>query len=289
MSIKIHNNSLLSLRKYFNDKLKGIYAEEELSSLFFLGLDYYLHISRLQFIQDSAATVSESDILKIRHLAKQLREEKPIQYILGECEFMGLKINVNENVLIPRPETEEMVDDIEKKVSDAEMILDLCTGSGCIALALKSNYKNAKVIAIDKSKEAIKVAELNSVKNGLEVGFIEDDILNPSTELAKFDIIVSNPPYVMEKEKEVMKKNVLEYEPEMALFVADDNPLLFYRSIISLSVEKLNANAWLFMEINEKFGKEILEMMNVAGISKNISLNKDLNGKDRWVSGQKGE
>jgi release factor glutamine methyltransferase len=289
MSIKINDNSLKSLRTYFNDKLQGIYAEEELSSLFFIGLDHYLKITRLQFLANPEATVSESDILRIRHLAKELRLEKPVQYILGECTFMDLSIKVNEHVLIPRPETEEIVDAIIKQGIHPKKIIDLCTGSGCIALALKKNFSGAEVTGIDISEKALIIAEENRLLNKLNVSFIQDDVLNLQKTLSKADLIVSNPPYVMDKEKKIMSKNVLEYEPELALFVRDEDPLVFYRTLISIAVEKLNEEGWLFMEINEKFGKEIIALMEGTKKFINLELMQDLNGKDRWVSGQKRE
>lgn len=289
MNIKIHDNSLKSLRLYFNDKLKGIYPEEELNNLFFIGLEHYLKIDKLHFLADMNSTVSESDILRMRSLAKELINEKPIQYIIKEVEFLNCRIKVNEHVLIPRSETEEIVDAIIKQNLKPKMILDLCTGSGCIAIALKSALKSAEVYAVDNSTEALVMARSNAILNQLDINFFEDDVLDLQKELPSFDLIVSNPPYVMEMEKVLMKKNVLEFEPSQALFVSDQDPLLFYRSIISIAVEKLNAGGWLFMEINEKFGEEITLMMKEAGISDNLLVNKDLNAKDRWVSGQKGK
>jgi len=289
MSIKIHDNSLLSLKKYFREKLSDLYEEEEIASLFYIGLDSYMGISRLIYIADPKATVSESDILRMRYLAKELLKGRPIQYIIGHCEFMELPLKVNESVLIPRPETEEIVDDIYKKVPEAKTIVDLCTGSGCIALALKNNYENAKVVGIDLSEDALEIAKYNATQNKLEVEFIHADILSSAIDIPECDLLVSNPPYVMEQEKKAMHKNVVEHEPHSALFVKDKDPLIFYEAIIRLAVEKLIANGWLFMEINEKFGKEILDMLRQAGLTKNISLSKDLNGKDRWISVQKEE
>ncbi len=287
MSIKIHDNSLKSLRAYFNDKLRGIYAEEELSSLFFIGLDHYLKISRIQYLSHPEATVSESEILRIRHLAKELRLEKPIQYILGECTFMDLSIKVNEHVLIPRPETEEIVDSIIKQNINPKTIIDFCTGSGCIALALKKNFTNAEVTGIDISEKALLIAAENAVINKLNVNFVQDDVLYLKKTLSNVDLIVSNPPYVRDMEKEMMSKNVLEYEPGLALFVRDEDPLVFYRTLISIAVEKLNEHGWIFMEINEKFGKEIIALMKGTKKFINLELMQDLNNKDRWVSGQK--
>lgn len=286
MSIKIHDNTLQSLRNYFIDKLDGLYSNDELSSLFFIGLEHYLTISRLDYMSKPEALLSESDILRMRSLAIELRKERPIQYILGETSFMDLKIKVNENVLIPRPETEEIVDAIIKQSIGRNRILDLCSGSGCIALALKNYYANAEVIGIELSDEAISIAKENAILNKLDVSFIKDDVLQIRTTIPKVDLIVSNPPYVMEMEKKEMSNNVLKYEPGMALYVEDRDPLIFYRAIISLAVEKLSEGGWLFMEINEKFGKEIMRMMEEAGIKNKLKINQDLNGKDRWVAGQ---
>jgi release factor glutamine methyltransferase len=286
MNIKIHDNSLLSVRNYFNEKLQDIYPEGELNSLFFIGLDYYLNVRRLDFFANPYALVSESDILRIRTLAKELKKEKPIQYILGETTFMDLRMKVNENVLIPRPETEEMVDDIIKKNQDFKSIIDLCSGSGCIALALKNGFPKAKVVGVELSDKAIEIAKENAALNKLADSFIKGDVLHLKTDISNIDLIVSNPPYVRRIEKLEMKKNVLDYEPHLALFVEDEDPLLFYRAIISLAVEKLNSGGALYMEINEKFGEEVMRLMKHAGIEQNLRMNKDLNGKDRWLSGQ---
>lgn len=287
MSIKINDNSLFSLKQYFFEKLVGIYDEREISSFFFLGLTHYLKRSRLDYLQDPKATVSESDILRMRHLAKELRTERPIQHVFGETEFMGLPIYVNEHVLIPRPETEEIVADIFNKVKKASNIVDLCTGSGCIALALKDHFTKAQVMGVDFSQDALKTAQKNASRNDLDVQFIYGDVLADELEIPNCDLLIANPPYVMEKEKAEMAKNVLDHEPHLALFVSDEDPLVFYRAIIKKAVEKLEVNGWIFMEINEKFGVEISNLMRNAGLSKNLTLNLDLNGKDRWISAQK--
>jgi release factor glutamine methyltransferase len=200
---------------------------------------------------------------------------------------MGLKIKVNEHVLIPRPETEEMVSDIFSKVVNPKFIIDFCTGSGGIALALKNHFKNAAVTGIDVDVEALKIAEANSKFNQLLVGFKKDDVLNPGLSYPVADLIVANPPYVTDSEKSLMQANVLDYEPAIALFVPDSDPLKFYKSIIGLNVDNLKPNGWFFLEINEKFGEEVLSLMREAGLVKNLALNHDLNGKPRWVCGQK--
>lgn len=287
MSIKIADNTLRSLRNYFRSKLESTFDKKEIDAFFYRGLSYYLNIERVTFIADPEKQISESDILKFRHLAKELLNNKPLQYIFGETDFLGLKIKVNEHVLIPRPETEEMVSDIISKVEDPKKIIDLCTGSGCIALALKNQFNNSEVIGVELSESALKIAKQNAVDNNLLVEFINDDVTDPDLKCPNADLIVANPPYVTESEKNLMQANVLDYEPAMALFVPDNDPLLFYKAIIQQAVDNLNNEGWLFLEINEVFGNDILALMADAGISNNLNLNIDLNGKPRWVCGQK--
>ena len=287
MSIKIADNTLRSLRNYFRSKLESTFDKKEIDAFFYRGLSYYLNIERVTFIADPEKQISESDILKFRNLAKELLNNKPLQYIFGETDFLGLKIKVNEHVLIPRPETEEMVSDIISKVEDPKKIIDLCTGSGCIALALKNQFNNSEVIGVELSESALKIAKQNAVDNNLLVEFINNDVTDPDLKCPNADLIVSNPPYVTESEKNLMQANVLDYEPAMALFVPDNDPLLFYKAIIQQAVDNLNNEGWLFLEINEVFGNDILALMADAGISNNLNLNIDLNGKPRWVCGQK--
>jgi len=287
MQIKIKDNTLKSLRDYFRTKLKSTFSKEESNAFFFMGLTHYLNIERVVFYAEPNKQISESEILKFRYLARELLKNKPIQYILGETEFMGLKIRVNQHVLIPRPETEEMVSDINSKVENPEVIIDFCTGSGGIALALKNHFKNATVTGVDLNVEALKIAEANAKFNQLLVGFKKDNVLKPELSYPLADLIVANPPYVTEVEKSQMQANVLDYEPALALFVPDNDPLKFYKAIIRLNVDNLKPKGWFFLEINEKFGEEVLSLMRESGIVKNLALNHDLNGKPRWVCGQK--
>lgn len=286
MSIKITDNTLKSLRDYFRSKLISAYDKKEIDAFFYRGLLHYLNIERVSFVASPERNISESDILKFRYLAKELLKYRPIQHIFGVSDFMDLKIRVNEHVLIPRPETEEMVSDIISKVKDPGTIVDLCTGSGCIALALKNHFSNAQIIGVELSKSALKLAEQNAIDNNLMIEFINDDVVDPDLKFPKSDVIVANPPYVTVAEKGLMQANVLDYEPEMALFVLDENPLIFYKAIIQLAVDNLNEGGWLFLEINEKFGDDILALMTDAGLSDNLNLNIDLNGKPRWVCGK---
>jgi release factor glutamine methyltransferase len=225
---------------------------------------------------------------------EDLKKEIPIQYILGETEFFGLPFKVNSNVLIPRPETEELVDwiiDTQKTNlnSDKLHILDIGTGSGCIAISLAKKLDHAKVYALDVSHEALDVAKRNATLNNVSIEFINANILNSETwntefQNLKFDIIVSNPPYVRALEKEQMKPNVVNYEPHIALFVENEDPLIFYRAIIEYAVDNLTVNGHLFFEINEYLGNQMLQLLNSFNF-KAIELKQDIFKKDRMIKG----
>lgn len=235
-------------------------------------------------------TFSESDFAVWDLLLAQLKKEVPIQYLLGKTNFYGLDFEVNENVLIPRPETEELVEWIvneNSKVDKAKTIkiLDIGTGSGCIAISLAKNIPNAQVYAMDVSKKAIETAKRNAVNNKTDVTFILQDVLNAEELKCNFDIIVSNPPYVRNLEKEEIKKNVLDYEPHLALFVEDNDALVFYRKIAALAQNNLLENGQLYFEINQYLGcemKDLLEKMNFE----NIELRKDIYDNDRMIFGK---
>ena len=223
-----------------------------------------------------------------------LKVEKPIQYILGSAHFYGMEFMVNEHTLIPRPETEELVSWILKDVSKSDNlnILDIGTGTGCIPIAIAKNLPNARVYALDVSAEALKIAKRNAESNNVKVTFSEVDILKCSDlsiifpEVSRFDVIVSNPPYVRNLEKKEMNTNVLAYEPETALFVADDNALLFYEIIAALASSNLKEGGKLYFEINQYLGKEMLELMEKYKFSNN-QLKKDLFGNNRMMKGEK--
>ncbi len=229
--------------------------------------------------------LSESEMLTFHFAVKDLLNNKPIQYIIGETEFCDLKFKVNENVLIPRPETSELVMNIVKrqKTKDKRQlsILDIGTGSGCIAISLAKRIPNSKVYAIDISEKALEVAKENAINNNVDVTFIHDDILSLKNKIeTKFDIIVSNPPYVRELEKADMRNNVLEWEPHNALFVSDDDPLIFYRSILEFAKTNLNQDGEIWFEINEYLGKEMTDLCKEYGFSK-VDIFKDFRGKER--------
>ena len=267
-----------NILSYFREELSAVADEREITSWYYISIEYLLVYNRSDCIINSNQVLNKSQLSKIKQIVAELKSHKPIQYILGKTEFYGLKIKVNEHTLIPRPETEQLVDWILKENFVAA--LDIGTGSGCIPIAL-AKHTDAKVLAIDVSEDALLIAEENAKNNEVEIDFIHQDILQTNS-LQKVDLIVSNPPYVLESEKEKMQENVLDYEPELALFVEDKNPLIFYKKIASLAINFLNENGKLFFEINAKFGKETIEMLADIGFV-NIELKKDMNDKDRMI------
>lgn len=267
-----------NILSYFREELSAVADEREITSWYYISMQYLLVYNRSDCIINSNQVLNKSQLSKIKQIVAELKTHKPIQYILGKTEFYGLKIKVNEHTLIPRPETEQLVDWILKENFVAA--LDIGTGSGCIPIAL-AKHTDAKVLAIDVCEDALLIAEENAKNNEVEIDFIHQDILQTNS-LQKVDLIVSNPPYVLESEKEKMQENVLDYEPEIALFVEDKNPLIFYKKIATLAINFLNENGKLFFEINAKFGKETIEMLADIGFV-NIELKKDMNDKDRMI------
>jgi release factor glutamine methyltransferase len=288
---------LKTYRTTFLLELSTIYDAQEIESFFYLILECFHNKKRIDLALDPIMDMDAMQLLRWESVLSELKKEKPIQYILGETEFYGLPFLVNENTLIPRPETEELVEWIIKSTkyeiqSTKLRILDIGTGSGCIAISLAKNFPNAEVSAIDVSEKALATAKKNAEINKVEVDFINVDILkiNDLVELptsnfqlpTQFDIIVSNPPYVRNLEKAEIKSNVLEYEPHLALFVEDTDALLFYRKIAQLAQQNLSENGKLFFEINQYLGKETVELLEDLGF-KNIELKKDIYGNDRMI------
>lgn len=287
---------LKALKSYFLNSLKGYYPNEEIESFFFIATEFYLDYKRIDVNLNANEAVKAESYNQFQDLIEQLKTYKPIQYVLGETEFFGLPFKVSESVLIPRPETEELVDWIIKSHSELVeefakkpmTILDIGTGSGCIAISLAKNVPNAKVYALDVSKEALTIAQQNVEQNNADVTFVNANVLELKDELddLKFDIIVSNPPYVRELEKELMHDNVLKYEPHLALFVDDDNALVFYKAITELSKVLLKENGLLFFEINEYLGAQMKTLLAEYQFQ-NIELRQDINQKDRMTKAQK--
>ena len=267
---------------YFIKQLNGVVQEREIISLAYISIDYLLGYNRSDCIIHANMDITSDVSDRLKQIIADLKTNKPIQHIIGETEFYGLKFKVNEHTLIPRPETEELVQWIlEHEFTSA---LDIGTGSGCIPIALKKN-KDAEITAIDVSESALWVAKENAKINEVEINFLLQDILKTTT-LPKIDVIISNPPYVLNREKELMLANVLDNEPHLALFVPNNNPLLFYKKIADLAFKSLSKNGLLFFEINEQFGKEAVAMLCSMGFV-DIKLKKDINDKHRMIKATK--
>ena len=276
---------LLELSDYFKQSLIDLYDEDEAQSIFFITIDSLLNYNRSAFLVNKQRLITDAEFAAFENVISSLKSGKPIQYILGEAYFYGLKFKVNQAVLIPRPETEELVEWILDEIANSLEIniLDIGTGSGCIAIALKRNQPLANVYALDIAIDTIATAKENALLNNAEIFFITDDILNSTTSFdKKIDIIISNPPYIKEDEKQAMHQNVLANEPHRALFVTNENPLIFYNAIAEFAMENLADHGLLFFEINEYLGKETVSLLQHKGFN-NIELRKDMQGKDRMV------
>lgn len=282
---------LKEIQILFHDELDALFGKEEVDNFFFILIESYYGIKRIQLAMDRDLGLEDNEA--ILSALKLLKQEKPIQYILGYTEFYGLPFKVNKHVLIPRPETEELISWIIENVDVAERlkILDIGTGSGCIAVSLAKNLPKSEVVALDVSDYAIKVAEDNALSNNVDIAFMKADILNVSNisnELInkQFDIIVSNPPYVREQEKEHMKPNVVDNEPHLALFVKDNNPLQFYEAIVNFAKSNLTSNGLLYFEINEYLGDKMISLLQRNDFQE-IELKQDIFKKDRMIKGIK--
>lgn len=275
---------LKDYKLYFIQQLKELYPKTEVDTFFFLLIDEYLGLQRIDLtLQPNFELLTEKQLL-FDKAVQRLKAEEPIQYILKKTEFFGLPFKVNQNTLIPRPETEELVAWVldEVKTSALTTILDIGTGSGCIPISIKKEASNLHVSAIDVSEKALNVAKQNAVLNNVDISFIHQDILKTSRLTNRFDVIISNPPYVRNLEKAEIKNNVLQNEPHLALFVEDNNPLLFYKKIADLAKQSLSENGLLFFEINQYLGAETVAMLKNKGFT-NVELRKDMFGNDRMI------
>jgi len=276
-------------RTRFIQELSPIYDAGEAESFFYLILEEENQLKRIDLALNPDFTFSNEEIQLWNSIMGSLKKEIPVQYLLGKTSFYGLDFEVNPAVLIPRPETEELVEWIINLNSKIEKlkdlkILDIGTGSGCIGVSLAKNIPNAQVFAIDVSEKALATAKKNAEINDVKVIFIEKNILETDDLEQQFDIIVSNPPYVRELEKQEIKKNVLDNEPHLALFVEDNDALVFYRKIAELAQKNLLPNGQLFFEINQYLGKEMMELLEKMDF-KNIELRKDIYGNERMIKG----
>ena len=283
--MKVPSNLVKDIRNYYCEQLCSIYDRDEANAMILILLEHYFDIDRVKMALEPQLRLSESEMLTFHFAVKDLLKNKPIQYIIGETEFCDFKFKVNENVLIPRPETSELVHFIvngqQSTANSQRSILDIGTGSGCIAISLAKLLPQNKVFALDISEKALEVAKENAINNEADITFIHDDILSLKNKIdTKFDIIVSNPPYVRELEKAEMRDNVLNWEPHNALFVSDNDPLIFYRKILEFAKTHLNENGEVWFEINEYLGKEMTELCNEMGFSQ-VEVFNDFRGKER--------
>lgn len=279
---------LSQLKNEFENALKDEYPPTEIFSFFYTLTEEYLHLRRVDVALDPHCELSESDHTRFLHALERLQTHEPIQYITGSTEFFGRKFLVNKNVLIPRPETEELVEWIllDHKSKKANIkILDIGTGSGCIPISLKKEIKNSEVHSFDISSEALLLAQRNAKLNNAEIAFRKADILETETLHDHFDIIVSNPPYVRELEKKDMHRNVLNHEPKLALFVKDENALIFYKKIAELAVKSLNEYGVLYFEINQYLAEETKSLVEELGFK--AQLKKDIFGNYRMLKATK--
>lgn len=275
--------------QYIKDSLSGIYLADELEVITYQLMSEVTGLTRTAILINKNTKISETHAQLIKRFVNELKNFKPLQYVVGKTEFFGLPFKVNEYTLIPRPETEELVewiiDDYNAKVFPVT-ILDIGTGSGCIPVSLRKHLALARVDGCDISPDALKVAAENAQINQLDVNFFEIDILSSPVMEQKWDVIVSNPPYIPMSDMSEMYANVLQYEPHVALFVADENPLIFYRAIAIFALKHLQHEGSLYFEIHYKYGAEVLEMLRNSGFV-NVQLRKDLSGNDRMVKAQK--
>jgi release factor glutamine methyltransferase len=287
----VSSNKLSAIKRYFQEKLATDFSISEIKFMFNVAAEERLKIKNAFLVLEDIS-LSESDLLYFRSIAKRLLAGEPFQQIVGFTEFYGLKIAVTKDVLTPRPETEELVylvaKDLEQQNKYEPKVLDICSGSGCIALGLKKDFPKGTIQGIEKSKNAIQVAKQNSLELNLPVDFVEKDILTDSwSDLPNdIDIVISNPPYITEREKVLMTATVLEFEPHLALFVTNENPLVFYQKIAEESWSKLKRGGKIYFEINEYFGKETKLQLETLGYQ-DVQLIIDLQGKQRMLVGTK--
>ena len=270
-------NKLVNIIPKFLSEINN-FSSREVTSFAYLSIEKILGYSKSDCIIHSNQELNNDNIISFENIINDLKQNIPIQYILGEAHFYDLKFKVNSSTLIPRGETEELVQYI--LIHDFTSVLDIGTGSGCIAISIAKN-SNSKITAIDNSIEALEIAKSNAILNSVKINFVLSDVFNFS-DTKKYDLIVSNPPYVLESEKKLMDKNVLDYEPHNALFVSDNDPLAYYKEIAKIATNNLNKNGLLFFEINENYSKQIIELLSNLNFV-DIELKKDINGRDRII------
>ena len=284
-NLRFRSNRVRDILALYHEELDGMYGTGEVSAFGEMLFEAFLGWDRVRLLTSREQTVDQSDLLRFHWALEDLKCHRPIQHIIGHVDFCGCRIAVSPDVLIPRPETEEMVEWI---VGSGQWvvgsILDLCTGSGCIAIALKKAFPQTEVTAVDVSPAALEMARQNAENNGAEVRFVQADILQTHYPLptTHYPLIVSNPPYVLDSERAQMQPNVLDYDPALALFVPDDDPLRFYKAIAAIAKEHLSTDGLLVVEINEALADETAALFRDRGFIPTI--HDDFRGKHRWIA-----
>jgi len=283
-NIRFRSNRVRDILALYHEELDGMYGSGEVSAFGEMLFEAFLGWDRVRLLTSREQTIDQSDLLRFHWALEDLKRHRPIQHIIGHTDFCGCRIAVSPDVLIPRPETEEMVEWI---VGSGQWvvgsILDLCTGSGCIAIALKIAFPQAEVTAVDVSSKALEMARQNAESNGAEVRFVEGDVLDGVNGFnGSYGLIVCNPPYVLDSERAQMQPNVLDYDPALALFVPDDDPLCFYKAIAAIAKEHLAKDGLLVVEINEALADETAALFRDRGFIPTI--HDDFRGRHRWIT-----
>ena len=288
----VQRNNVKSIRDYFHNKLNEQFSKTEIKLIVRECVCRRLGLSFNDYLLSDENLLSESDLLYLRSVVRRLLAGEPFQYILGSSLFYGLDLFIASGALIPRPETEELVEWILKEFDkvNSPNVLDVCSGSGCIAFALESQLTDAKVTAVELSESALEILSQNKEKLNSYVNIVKGDVLNMNSwdKIVddSLDIIVSNPPYIPDREKYQIFRNVLDYEPHAALFVSDENPVIFYRDILFYGISKLRTGGKFFFELNPDYAEEVISLMEEQNLV-NITLRKDLQGRNRMLMGQK--
>jgi release factor glutamine methyltransferase len=284
--MRVSGNKLKHMIDFYRSELQGVYPDSEIEAMMQVAFESVLGFSKTDVLRKTEDNINQSDLLKLYDCAKDLKKHIPLQYSLGETWFYNLKFKVNKYVLIPRPETEELVELILKENKNVTSLLDIGTGSGCIPISLKKNLNKAEVFACDVSKNALHIAQTNAKLNSVEISFFETNILKDKI-ANRFEVIVSNPPYIKETEKIQMEKNVLEHEPHLALFVEGEDAILFYKRIIDLCSTSLKEKGRLYFELNPITAREVEEYAVKSSLFESTYLIKDMSGALRFFKGIK--
>ena len=283
-NLRFRSNRVRDIATLYHEELDVLYGRGEVDAFLVMLFEAFLGWDRVRLMTSREQTVDQSDLLRFHWALEDLKKQRPIQHIIGYTDFCGCRIKVSPDVLIPRPETAEMVEEVIGKRVRVKSVLDLCTGSGCIAIALKRAFPEAEVTSVEVSEKALAIAQENACANGTDITFLQADLLSSTFHLPLFTyhLIVSNPPYVRDSERAQMRRNVLDYDPALALFVPDDDPLRFYRAIAAIAKEHLAQDGMLVLEINEALATETCVLLKTAGFIPAVF--QDFRGKDRWIA-----